>query len=81
MKKKAKKQTKVYQLRKKLGFTQTEFWSRVAVTQSGGSRYEAGRAIPKPVQMLLTIAYGVGLQPTKVWHKLRNDGRLFSAGI
>lgn len=28
-------------LRKKLGLNQSDFWSRVRVTQSGGSRYES----------------------------------------
>lgn len=45
-------------LRQKAGMNQTEFWNRVGVTQSAGSRYESGRAIPKPVQMLIAIAYG-----------------------
>jgi len=45
-------------LRRQLGLNQSQFWSRVNVTQSGGSRYESGRAIPNPVQTLLTIAYG-----------------------
>ena len=35
------------------GESQTEFWSRFGVTQSGGSRYENGRALPKPVKILL----------------------------
>ena len=44
--------------RKQLGLNQSEFWSAVNVTQSGGSRYETGRTPPKPVQTLLAIAYG-----------------------
>ncbi len=39
--------------RKSIGLNQVEFWSRVGVTQSGGSRYESDRAIPKTVQILL----------------------------
>lgn len=45
-------------LRAELNMNQTEFWSRVGVTQSGGSRYESGRRPGRPVQMLLTLAYG-----------------------
>ncbi|MBS1158549.1 MAG: hypothetical protein H6R15_968 [Proteobacteria bacterium] len=45
-------------LRKQLGMTQTEFWSRISVTQPGGSRYEGGREMPKSVQYLLQIAFG-----------------------
>lgn len=48
----------VFSLRKKHSLNQHDFWSRISVTQSGGSRYETGRNIPKPVQHLITIAYG-----------------------
>lgn len=40
-------------LRKSSGLSQTAFWTRYGVTQSGGSRYENGRNLPKPVRMLL----------------------------
>ena len=52
--------------RDKHGLNQTGFWSRVGVTQSGGSRYESGRNIPKPVQLLLTVTYGTPTQSNKV---------------
>lgn len=61
----------VREIRKKLSMNQSEFWSRLGVTQSGGSRYESGRNIPKPVQTLITIAYGTDTQPAKVVEKLR----------
>ena len=38
-----------------LGENQTAFWSRFGVTQSGGSRYESGRNIPKPVRLLIAL--------------------------
>lgn len=44
-------------IRLKLGLNQQDFWSRVGVTQSGGSRYESGRAMPKPVQELLRLVH------------------------
>ncbi|STZ76948.1 helix-turn-helix domain-containing protein [Bergeriella denitrificans] len=44
-------------IRKKLGLNQIEFWSRVGVTQSGGSRYESGRNMPKPVRELLRLVH------------------------
>jgi DNA-binding transcriptional regulator YiaG len=44
-------------LRKRAGLNQHDFWNRIGVTQSGGSRYENGRAIPKPVRILLDLAY------------------------
>jgi len=37
---------------------QSEFWNRIGVTQSGGSRYETHqRRIPKPVLQLLRLMY------------------------
>jgi len=44
-------------LRNSLGLNQSEFWSRLGVTQSGGSRYENGRRMPPPVRKLLGIVY------------------------
>lgn len=44
-------------LREFSGLDQREFWDRVGVTQSGGSRYENGRRLPKPVQQLLRLVY------------------------
>ncbi len=44
-------------IRHKLGLNQQEFWGRIGVTQSGGSRYESGRAMPKPVQELLRLVH------------------------
>lgn len=46
-----------WEKRQKLGMNQQQFWSRVGVTQSGGSRYESSRAIPRPTQVLLLLAY------------------------
>lgn len=36
-----------------LGENQATFWTRFGVTQSGGSRYEAGRGLPAPVAILI----------------------------
>ena len=52
----------VHAVRAKRGENQIEFWGRIGVTQSGGSRYESGRSIPKPVQLLLQVAYGTDKQ-------------------
>ena len=57
--------------RQNLGINQTKFWSRVGVTQSGGSRYESSRKIPKPVQRLLVIAYGTEKQSAAAGEALR----------
>lgn len=45
-------------LRETSGLNQQDFWSRIGVTQSGGSRYEGGhRRMPKPVLHLLRLVY------------------------
>ena len=45
------------EIRRRLGLNQEEFWSRIGVTQSGGSRYESGRSMPKPVRELLRLVH------------------------
>jgi DNA-binding transcriptional regulator YiaG len=52
--------------RAKLGMNQSEFWSELGVTQSGGSRYESGRAIPTPVRKLVFLRYVEGLTPKQL---------------
>ena len=42
-------------LRNKAKLSQTAFWSPLGVTQSAACRYEQGRAIPMPVQCLLSL--------------------------
>lgn len=54
--------------RKSLDENQTEFWARFGVTQSGGSRYESGRALPKSVA-LLVLAFA---------HNLLDDEKLLA---
>ena len=44
-------------IRLRLGLNQQDFWGRIGVTQSGGSRYESGRTMPKPVRELLRIVH------------------------
>lgn len=58
-------------MRQKTGLNQSRFWSVVGLGQSAGSRYESGRNIPRPVQMLLRIAYGTKTQTTKQVEALR----------
>ena len=52
-------------IRRRLQLNQQEFWSRVGVTQSGGSRYEGGRTIPKPVRELLRLVHIKGIELSK----------------
>jgi hypothetical protein len=53
-----------------LGETQTEFWSRFGVSQSGGSRYETGRPVPRPTAMLVQ-AFADGVVDDKALALLR----------
>lgn len=52
-------------IRRKRHMNQQEFWSRVGVTQSGGSRYESGRTMPKPVRELLRLVHIEGIELAK----------------
>ncbi|MBI2311202.1 MAG: helix-turn-helix domain-containing protein [Betaproteobacteria bacterium] len=45
------------EIRRKLGLNQQEFWGKIGVTQSGGSRYESGRNMPRPVRELLRLVH------------------------
>jgi hypothetical protein len=49
-------------MRRGLDLNQQEFWSAVGVTQSGGSRYEQDRRIPRPVMELLRLRYQLGIR-------------------
>ncbi|MBX3648749.1 MAG: helix-turn-helix transcriptional regulator [Rhodocyclaceae bacterium] len=62
-------------LRSKLGMSQSEFWSRISVTQSGGSRYESGRDLPKPVRILLHLTYAPEKQAMAMLEYLRKTGK------
>lgn len=53
-------------LRRRLGLNQEEFWTRIGVTQSGGSRYESGRNMPKPVRELLRLVHVEGIDLASV---------------
>jgi transcriptional regulator with XRE-family HTH domain len=50
------------QLREDAGLTQKEFWCPLGLTQSGGSRYEQGKAIPMPTRILIFAAYVAGIR-------------------
>ena len=58
-------------MRQQTGLNQSRFWSVVGTGQSAGSRYESGRNIPRPVQMLLRSAYGTKAQSAKQVEALR----------
>lgn len=47
----------VRQVREALGLSQDDFWRVLGVTQSGGSRYEREKTMPKPVEILFRMVY------------------------
>lgn len=53
----------VKRLRREWKMNQKDFWTAVGVTQSGGSRYEGGREMPKPVRAMVRICHIWGLTP------------------
>ncbi|MCL4798109.1 MAG: helix-turn-helix domain-containing protein [Burkholderiales bacterium] len=53
-------------VRRRLGLNQQEFWTKIGVTQSGGSRYESGREMPKPVRELLRLVHVERIDLSKV---------------
>ena len=57
--------------RQKHSMSQAEFWARIGVTQSGGSRYESGRTIPRPVQLLLHVVYAPDARTQRLVDYLR----------
>lgn len=54
---KASEKIEPREIRRKLGLNQQQFWSKIGVTQSGGSRYESGRNMPRPVRELLRLVH------------------------
>jgi len=52
-------------IRKRLSMNQSDFWARLGVTQSGGSRYESGRSMPRPVRELLRLVHIEGIELAK----------------
>lgn len=45
------------EVRLKRGLNQVQFWSLIGVTQSGGSRYESGRNMSRPVRELFRLVH------------------------
>ena len=54
------------EIRHRLGLNQEQFWTRIGVTQSGGSRYESGRSMPRPVRELLRLVHVERLDLSRV---------------
>ena len=71
----SEKLTNPREIRHRLGLNQQEFWGRIGVTQSGGSRYESGRSMPKPVRELLRLVHVDQIDVRKI---TRDDFRVIS---
>lgn len=56
--------------RNSLGLDQREYWGRIGLTQSTGSRYETGRTPHKTIRMLHTLAYGKEREITRTLKSL-----------
>jgi transcriptional regulator with XRE-family HTH domain len=54
------------EIRRRLGLNQEQFWTQIGVTQSGGSRYESGRNMPRPVQQLLRLVHVEQIDISKI---------------
>ena len=54
------------EIRRRMGLNQQQFWSKIGVTQSGGSRYENGRNIPWPIRKLLRLVHVEQIDLNKV---------------
>ena len=54
------------EIRRKLSLNQYDFWNKVGITQSGGSRYENGRNMPKPVRELVGLVHIENVDLSKI---------------
>ncbi|MEI7431158.1 MAG: transcriptional regulator [Betaproteobacteria bacterium] len=45
------------EIRRRLNLNQIDFWSKLGISQSGGSRYENGRRMPRSVSELMRLVY------------------------
>ena len=56
------------EIRLRLRLNQEQFWTPIGVTQSGGSRYESGREMPRPVKELLRLVHVEQVDLSQVKH-------------
>ncbi|MBA8735365.1 helix-turn-helix domain-containing protein [Chromobacterium violaceum] len=68
------------EIRRQTGLNQQQFWTRIGVTQSGGSRYESGRNIPRPVQTLVNVVHVHGIELEKIDRRNARVVRALLAG-
>lgn len=63
------------ELRKARRESQTKFWKRFGVTQSRGSRFELGMAIPSPVAILVNLYLEGAVSDGDLWRARRSSSR------
>lgn len=63
------------ELRKARRESQTKFWKRFGVTQSRGSRFELGMAIPSPVAILVNLYLEGAVSDGDLWRARRSGLR------
>jgi transcriptional regulator with XRE-family HTH domain len=56
----------IRQLRLDKGVNQSDFWGKLGVTQSAGSRYESDRQLPKPTAALFRLVHEEGINIAKL---------------
>lgn len=62
----------ITQMRKDMGLNQTDFWSKVFLTQSAGSRYEkSGHEVSNQTNALLILVYGSKAEAEALYKELR----------
>lgn len=59
------------ELRKQLGLAQQDFWKRIGISRSDGSRYERRYKLPANVDLLLELAYGTNDEAVSLVVELR----------
>ncbi|CAM5438525.1 XRE family transcriptional regulator [Thauera mechernichensis] len=65
----------VRELRLGRNLNQSDFWAFFQTTQSGGSRYESGRAIPDSIQVLLNLTFSTKAKATALLEEMRTLGK------
>jgi hypothetical protein len=62
----------IREVRKSRNESQSRFWSRFGVTQTRGSRFELGNAIPSPVAILLRLYLEGTITDGDLWRAKRH---------
>lgn len=58
--------TDIRALRKKLGLNQSQFWGKVGLSQSCGSRHESSRESSEPIAKLIELVHVKGIDVDRI---------------